>query len=61
MRLKPTNHMKPWTLAEVSTLKRLIEEDAPPRVIATMLSRTLEAVDHMMWVEKLSRKVRSAS
>ena len=56
MRLKPTNQVKPWTLDELSTLKRLIEEGTPPRLMAKELSRTVEALDHMMRVEKLSLK-----
>ena len=56
MRLKPTDQFRPWTLDEVSTLKRLLEEDRPPRAIAKKLSRSLEALHHMMRIEKLSRK-----
>ena len=46
--------VKPWTLDEVSKLKRLIEEGTPPRAIAKKLSRTSEALRYMMSVEKLS-------
>ena len=56
MRLKPTNQFKPWTLDELSTLKHLIEEGTPPRLMAKELSRTVEVLDYMMRVEKLSLK-----
>ena len=54
MRRTLTMLVKPWTLDEVSKLRRLIEEGTPPRAIAKKLSRTSEALHHMMAVEKLS-------
>ena len=56
MHPKPTNQINPWTQDEVSTLKRLIEEDTPPRAIARKLSRTLDALHYMMRIEELSCK-----
>jgi hypothetical protein len=61
MRCDPLNDYRPWTQDEVRTLKRLLEEGAPPRAMAKKLNRTLEALHYMMRVEKLSGHVRPMS
>lgn len=59
MSRNPTMPFKPWTQDEAITLKHLLAEGTPPRAIARQLNRTLEALHHIMSVEKLTHEDRS--
>ena len=56
MARKPSNHQKPWTPDEVSTLKRLFSEGIPLRTIAMEMGRTPESVKQRGKTEKATRK-----
>jgi hypothetical protein len=44
MAKKPTNHGKPWTTSDVSTLRALARGNTPTRVIGLKMQRTEDAV-----------------
>ncbi len=44
MAKKPSNHGKPWTVAQVKELKDLAKGNTPTRVIGLKLGRTEDAI-----------------
>lgn len=53
---KPENHNKKWSDKDVSTLKKLADQNTPTRVIGLKLERTPESIYSKAQKEDISLK-----
>ncbi len=56
MAKKPANNGKPWTNQDVGSLKKLVKENTPTRVIGIKLKRTPDAIYSKASEENISLK-----